>query len=303
MASALAFIGGGLLQGVGKGLVESGKEKRERALADLETRLQAQRDERLQEGREGLLGTRIDANETAAEKADVNAKSAAELTASARVTASKTAAGKATTAADVQNAREIAAAELRATNAQKVAKIRGGKSKDRSAEADRIIERHSDGVDELTGAPIIRREEAAQSLDAAGLHKEAAQQRRIAKGVKNREKRSAAEDKANAEADDRESIFPGDDFDGLTREKWVGNRVNVLLDEPPTATRQAATAPPAATPEATATGPYVGDAPPPGFPDAKRAKDGFWYVKRDGKTLRVTGSVANRPPPGGQGPR
>ncbi len=274
MASALAFIGGGLLQGVGKGLVESGKEKRERALADLETRLQAQRDERLQEGRKGLLRTRIEANKTAAETATVNAKDAAELTASARVTASKTAAGKATTAADVQNAREIAAAELKATNAQKVAKMRGGKSKDRSAEADRIIGRHSDGVDELTGAPIIRREEAAQSLDAAGLHKEADQQRRIAKGVKNREKRSAAEDKANAEADDRESIFPGDDFDGLTREKWVGNRVKVILDETPTASRT----------EAPAAGPYVGEAPPPNHPKAKRSpKDGLWYIPDSGR--------------------
>ncbi len=36
MASALAFIGGGLLEGVGKGLAETGKQKREAVLKRLE---------------------------------------------------------------------------------------------------------------------------------------------------------------------------------------------------------------------------------------------------------------------------
>ena len=35
MANALAFIGGGLLQGIGQGLVETGRDKRERALKAL----------------------------------------------------------------------------------------------------------------------------------------------------------------------------------------------------------------------------------------------------------------------------
>ncbi len=33
--------------------------------------------------------------------------------------------------------------------------------------------------------------------------------------------------------------------------------------------------------------PYRGDTPPPEYPDAVRAKDGSWYVKRDGTWNRV----------------
>ena len=55
MPNALAFIGGGLLQGAGKALLEEerekGKAKRERALADLEHKRGLERDEKKLEGK------------------------------------------------------------------------------------------------------------------------------------------------------------------------------------------------------------------------------------------------------------
>ncbi len=59
MPIALAFIGGGLLQGVGKGLTEQGKDKRKRALADLEHTRNLQRDAANQRARRGLLDERL----------------------------------------------------------------------------------------------------------------------------------------------------------------------------------------------------------------------------------------------------
>ena len=59
MANALAFIGGGLLEGFGMGLaqqgIETGRDKRERALADLEHRRGLERDERKLAGQSDLL--------------------------------------------------------------------------------------------------------------------------------------------------------------------------------------------------------------------------------------------------------
>ena len=55
MPNALAFIGGGLLQGAGKALLEeereTGKAKRERQLADLEHKRGLERDEKKLEGK------------------------------------------------------------------------------------------------------------------------------------------------------------------------------------------------------------------------------------------------------------
>ena len=46
MVKAVAFIGGGLLQGIGQGLVETGKEKYEAMLADIEHKRGLERDEK-----------------------------------------------------------------------------------------------------------------------------------------------------------------------------------------------------------------------------------------------------------------
>ena len=62
MPSALGFIGGGLLEGFGKGLatqgLETGKDKRERARADLEHRRNLERDENKLAGQKDLLKTK-----------------------------------------------------------------------------------------------------------------------------------------------------------------------------------------------------------------------------------------------------
>ncbi len=72
MANALAFVGGGLLSGLGKGLAEQGKAKRERALKQFDEDNAQKRALELegvrQEGRQGLLGTRIAADDERLEK-------------------------------------------------------------------------------------------------------------------------------------------------------------------------------------------------------------------------------------------
>lgn len=64
MPSALAFIGGGLLQGLGEGIakqgIETGKDKRKRALADLKHMRDLERDKTKLEGQQGLLTQRLD---------------------------------------------------------------------------------------------------------------------------------------------------------------------------------------------------------------------------------------------------
>ncbi len=51
MPSKLAFIGGGLLSGIGEGLVEAGEAKRERTLEEFEQKNRIERDERKMEGK------------------------------------------------------------------------------------------------------------------------------------------------------------------------------------------------------------------------------------------------------------
>ena len=80
MPSAFAFIGGGLLQGIGKGLVLNGVAKRERALRKIEQEGAQKRALELegvrQEGRRGLL----DAGNTAAmERLELNIGSREKL--------------------------------------------------------------------------------------------------------------------------------------------------------------------------------------------------------------------------------
>lgn len=64
MANALAFIGGGLLEGFGKGLaqqgIETGRDKRERALADLEHKRGLERDKAKLAGRRELQTQKLE---------------------------------------------------------------------------------------------------------------------------------------------------------------------------------------------------------------------------------------------------
>ena len=58
MANALAFIGGGLLQGVGEGIRETGRQKRQDVLDRLAHERDLERDERRGLIDEGLLNIR-----------------------------------------------------------------------------------------------------------------------------------------------------------------------------------------------------------------------------------------------------
>ena len=60
MANALAFIGGGLLEGVGKGLVLSGKQKRDDALKKLDREHDLKRDTQRQESTRELMGIKLE---------------------------------------------------------------------------------------------------------------------------------------------------------------------------------------------------------------------------------------------------
>lgn len=371
LGRALAFIGGGLLEGVGKGLVLQGKEKRERALADLEHTRNLERDENKFEFRRGLLNTEIGARIEAAGVATGVAKTAATTLSGRQVERAATATGVASdvattlsdrqdkrtsaatgVAADVattKSKRDIAAAEkttdVRKDAAKKLAddkvkaaekavdvakdaartsagiakttadalagtrteaakkladvaketaeradkaarkaakaladakveaaKITAGKPTDTTSAEDRIIQRHFSRDENEIKA--IDREGAATELEARGFKKAAQAQRRKAKAIRNQDIRAEAEAQADAEVEEKAGTFSTDaeDFkeDGGSRIRFRARRVREIIAE--------------------RSGPYVGDTPPPGFPDAKRAKDGFWYVSdpdHPGKFKRV----------------
>lgn len=313
MANALAFIGGGLLQGIGKGLVLDGKEKRERALADLEHTRKLDRDERQLEGRRGLLGTGIEARTTAADTADERAKAAAELTAGARVEASKAAARVASTAADELNKRKVEAAGKKAESAKEVAKIRAGKTTDTSAADSRVFENLQDihsSVDQLSGETVpdwgkISKAIADMPNASSGLKALGKEAGRKGKGIADLDIRKRAEEFADEMVDEQSSAFLPDssDFkdDGGSRVKFRARMVREFIAKN-SGTAAPATRPAGAT-SAAPTGPFVGNSSPADQPDAKRAPDGFWYVKRDGRTWRVLKTKENALSGRRRGPR
>ena len=303
MPSALQFIGGGLLQGIGKGLVLDGKEKRERALADLEHTRRLERDEKQLKGRRGLLA---DTNKAASNRLGQNIESrenvARAATESRETLASEAATSREGIASRATASREkIGAAANRSR--EKAATITAGKPTDTTAAEDRIIKRHIE-VDE-NGIETVNHEAAAVELEERGFKKAAAAQRRRSKGIIDLDIRKRAEEFADKIVEEQASFFSSDesDFkdDGGSRTRFRARMVREFIakngGKVPAApvTKPATTEPPAARP-ATPDGrePYVGDAQPPDFPDARRAKDGFWYVKRGDKTLRVQQPKAKR---------
>lgn len=131
----------------------------------------------------------------------------------------------------------------------------------------------------------------ADGLDEKGFGKLAKAARSRGKGIVDLDHTKTAEAQADAEVEEKASFFSTDatDFkeDGGSRVRFRARRVREIIAE---------------RSGKEAVGPYVGEAPPPEFPDAKRAEDGFWYVKRgEGKFARVqnSGKVATyrrRPP-------
>ncbi len=295
MPSALAFIGGGLLEGVGKGLVETGKEKRKLALAELDHKRNLERDDKRLEGRRGLLGQQIEADDARAARTDANAIGRLDLQIGSQKDIAagrdRTALGVASinerrasaTATSAADARQLAA-ETTAKGRVEAAKVTAG-NKDTTAAEDRIIERSVE-TDE-NGNERVNHEAAAVELEAAGFKKAAAAQRRKAKAIDNLDIRKRAEEFADARVDEQAGTFSGDesDFkeDGGSRVKFRARMVREFIAE-----NSGQTQAPATQPAAAATGPYTGDAPPANVPDARKSpKDGFWYVKRDGKWQQV----------------
>jgi hypothetical protein len=309
MPSALAFIGGGLLEGVGKGLVESGKEKRKRKLADIEHQRTLERDEKQMEGRRGLLGQRLESGRDLFEKRETGATTRLELNIGSRedLAAAATTSREALASQAAKDRASIAAADR--ASREKIAAGKTTKATDTTAAEDRIIGRHVE-ADE-NGLETVNHEAAAVELEERGFKKAAAAQRRKAKAVQKEADRREVQPIVEDRVDALDTLFGSDAEDykqyGGSRSKAViaitAEEMKSLSDarsgaaaETP-ATRQAtapATEPPTARPEASASVPYVGDTQPPDFPDARRAGDGFWYVKRGDKTLRVQQPKAKR---------
>lgn len=135
MPSALAFIGGGLLEGVGKGLVESGKAKRERALADLAHTRALERDEKRLEGRRGLLSTEIGARTEAAGVATGVAETAATTLSGRQDKRASKVADVARDVATTKSDRDIVASERAAGVAVKAATTLSGRQDKRTSTA------------------------------------------------------------------------------------------------------------------------------------------------------------------------
>lgn len=294
MPSALAFIGGGLLQGVGKGLVLDGKAKRERALADLEHTRDLERDEKRLEGRRGLLGERLESDRDLAATREAGADRRLGLNIDSRETlASEAATSREDVASKATTSREKIAAAANVSR-EEAARITAGKAKDTTAAEDRIIERHVE-IDE-NGVEIVDHEAAAVELEDRGFKKAASAQRRKDKGIADQDIRKRAEQFADDMVEEQAGFISSDaaDFkdDGGSRTRFRARMVREFIAK--NGGKAAVT--PTTKPAATSDDPYVGEAPPPSHPEAKRAKDGFWYVERDGKFLRVQNSEANRAP-------
>ena len=73
MANALAFIGGGLLEGIGKGIVATGRQKREEVLEKLEHERDLERDENRFANQRGLLTQRLASDERLASEREAGA--------------------------------------------------------------------------------------------------------------------------------------------------------------------------------------------------------------------------------------
>lgn len=300
MPSALAFIGGGLLTGIGKGLVKAGEEKRKTALADLEHKRTLERDEKQLEGRRGLLSERLKSDREIFGLREKGADTRLKLNLDSRgEVASEATTSRESIASQATSSREDIAAAANISR-EKTARIAAGKPKDTTAAEDRIIKRHVEIDKDLN--ETVNHEAAAVELEGRGFKKAAAAQRRKAKGIADVDLQKRAEDFADQMVDEQANPLLPDsvDFkdDGGSRIRFRARMVREFKSKnggKPLSTQAAKAAPTAPAPGPAATGnPYVGDVQPPGHPDAKRADDGFWYVKRAGKFLRVQNTEATR---------
>ncbi len=283
MPSALQFIGGGLLQGVGRGLVLDGKAKRERALKKLDQDRAQKRALELegvrQEGRRGLLDA---GNAAATERLGLNIvsreKVAGQAASSRERLASEATTSREQIASQAAKSRERIGAAANASR-ERAAKITAGKLRDTTAAEDRIIKRHPvlDEFGQETGA--TDHEAAAVELEDRGFKKAAAAQRRKAKGIADLGIRKRAEEFADQMVEEQDTFLSSDDVDfkddGGSRTRFRARMVREFIAMNGGKPAEA----PAGSPAGASVSPYVGNTPPPGFPNARRASDGFWYIK------------------------
>ncbi len=265
MPNALAFIGGGLLSGIGKGLVLDGKAKREAALKKLEQDRALELEGVRQEGRRGLLDA---SNTEAMKRLGLNIESRETL------------AGEATTsrerlASEATTSREKIASEATASR-EKIAGVKAEKADTSAAEkrfwdiaVEAAIEHALDKEGFETGGETINWNAVALDMDARNLPKLAATARRRALNNQTREDRKVALPIAEERVEAMDDSFFGKS-DAEIYEQYGGSRAKALDAILKEEMKKLAAA--------RSSGPYVGEDPPPEFPDAKRASDGFWYV-------------------------
>lgn len=200
MPSALAFIGGGLLEGVGKGIVLEGAEKRRRAREALDRRHDLELEDRRQSGRRGLLRERLSAEDARQETADQRALERLELSLGSRERVAETVAKGAETRLN-----------LNIRSREKIAAAKPSKPTDTTAAEDRIIERHI-GLDE-NSFETVDHGAAADELESRG-YKEAAQaQRRKAKAITDQDLQRRAETYADARIEEMAGTLSTDASD------------------------------------------------------------------------------------------
>lgn len=169
---------------------------------------------------------------------------------------------------------------------ERVAKIGAGVKTDSSAAEkrafDSLVKIHA--VADENGLEATDWNAVADGLDEKGFGNLAKAARSRGKGIVDLEIRKRAEQFADQMVDETSGAFSTDasDFkeDGGSRTRFRSRMVREFIAMNTPATR----------PAAAGGEPYVGESQPPGFPDAERASDGFWYVKRDGKSQRVVNS-------------
>ncbi len=299
MPSALAFIGGGLLEGVGKGLVLEGKAKRERARADLEHKRGLERDENRLEGRRGLLSERLNREDVRQEGADKRAGERLNLQLGSRkdISAATNKAASKRSEAEITSREKIAG--IAAASRERVATAKAS-GRDTSAAEERafknLLEIHT-STDDKTGDVTTDWNAIAQGLEDKGFDTLAKSVRGRGQGIADLGIRKRAEAFADARVEEETGfftdIFTGDDTvfkkDGGSRVRFRARMVREFIAQESGKGAPAASAPRAARP--IQDDPYVGDKPPPGVPGAKRSKkDGLWYVPdpdRPGKFKRV----------------
>ena len=205
MANALAFIGGGLLQGVGTGIKESGRQKREDVLDRLAHERDLERDERRGLIDEGLLNIREAGATERLEKSIFASRTAADLVESRRSTAADLAFER-TSNAPVNV--PVTSRRVNPTTGEEIVPAavtpKGSSAGEDQLEIKRILERFEEGFDEITGAKIINHKGAAVAQENNGFKIAVAEQRAKANAV-------AATDTASA------------------KEEYVEQRVNSLI--------------------------------------------------------------------------